>query len=250
MALLAICGSLGAPAGVLVVALLVGAVVAVASWMRTSIRFTASDLAVTMLLWPRRIPWVHVHGVTLQDIHHSDSDEVTHQRAVIHYRRDPGSPRPPMPTVFGEYRTWARTHFRTVSLPLFFPASAGQPTPGAGPRQPRTWIGRAPGRPPTRDHPRGVRGAWLPVARIRIGWRLATAVARAIARPARPARAVRHATSHWVPAGRNLAAGCRAGSIHAARLRRVLMANVEAGPHIWEPASDWLNWWAILGLNQ
>jgi hypothetical protein len=142
MALLAICGALGAPAGVLVAALLIGAVVAVASWLRTSIHFTASDLAVTMLLSPRRIPWVHVHGVTLQDIHDSDSDEVTHRRAVTRYRRDPGSPLPPMPTVFGEYRTWARTHFRTVSLPLFFPASAGQPTPGAGPRQPRTWIRR------------------------------------------------------------------------------------------------------------
>ena len=142
MVLLVICASLGAPAGVLVAALLIGAVVAVAFWLRTSIQFTASDRAVTMLLWPRRIPWAHVHGVTLQDIHDSDSGEVTHRRAVIRYRRDPGSPMPPMPTVFGEYRTWARTHFRTVSLPLFFPACAGQPTPGAGPRQPRTWIGR------------------------------------------------------------------------------------------------------------
>ena len=117
MALLAICGALGAPAGVLVAALLIGAVVAAAAWLRTSIQFTASDLAVTMLLRPRRITWVHVHGVTLQDIHDSDSDEVTHQRAVIHYRRDPGSPLPPMPTVFGEYRTWARTHPANKRVP-------------------------------------------------------------------------------------------------------------------------------------
>lgn len=81
-------------------------------------------------------------GVTLLDVYDPDSAEVTHRRAEIRYRRDPGSPLPPMPTVFGEYRTWARTHFRTVGLPLFFPASAGQSTSGAGPRKPRTWIGR------------------------------------------------------------------------------------------------------------
>jgi hypothetical protein len=142
MVLLAISGSLGAPAGVLVAALLVGAVVAVASWLRTSIQFTAGDLAVTMLLGPRRIPWARVNRVTLEDIHDSDSGEVTHRRAVVTYRRDPGSPLPPMPTVLGEYRTWALAHFRRVSLPLFFPVPADQPTPGAGTRQRRTWIGR------------------------------------------------------------------------------------------------------------
>jgi hypothetical protein len=127
---------------VLLAALLVGAVLAVASWLRTSIQFTASDLAVTMLLWPRRIPWAHVDSVTLQDNYDSDTGDVTYRRVLIRYRRDPGSPLPPMPTVFGEYRIWARTHFRQVSLPLFFPVSAGQSTPGAGPRKPRTWIGR------------------------------------------------------------------------------------------------------------
>jgi hypothetical protein len=41
---------------VVVAAALVGAAVAVTSWLRTSIQFTADDLAFTMLLWPRRIP--------------------------------------------------------------------------------------------------------------------------------------------------------------------------------------------------
>lgn len=144
MVLLLICGLLGAPAAVLVAALLVGAVVAVTSWLRTSIQFTADDLAFTMLLWPRRIPWTHVASVTLQDNYDSDADpeEVTHRRALIRYRRDPGSPLPPMPTVFGEHRIWARTHFLPMSLPLFFRVPADQLTSGAGPRRPRTWIGR------------------------------------------------------------------------------------------------------------
>jgi hypothetical protein len=145
MVLLVICASLGAPAGVLTAALLVGAVVAVASWLRTSIQFTTDDLTVTMLLWPRRIPWSHVDSVSLQDNYDSDTGDVTHRRVLIRYRRDPGSPLPPMPTVFGEYRIWARTHFRPVSLPLFFRVPADQLTPGAGPRQPRTWIGRRAG---------------------------------------------------------------------------------------------------------
>jgi hypothetical protein len=164
MVLLLICRLLGAPTGVLVAALLVGAVVAVTSWLRTSIQFTVDDLAFTMLLWPRRIPWAHVNSVTLQDNYDSDTGDVTHRRVLIRYRRDPGSPLPPMPTVFGEYRIWARTHFRPVSLPLFFRVPAGELTPGAVPRQPRTWIGRR------ADHQRDIireefaaRG-WLPIA--------------------------------------------------------------------------------------
>lgn len=51
--LLVICRAAGAPTGVLVAAMLAGALVAVASWLRTSIQFTASDLAFTRLLWPR-----------------------------------------------------------------------------------------------------------------------------------------------------------------------------------------------------
>lgn len=96
MVLLLICGLLGAPAAVLVAALLAGAVVA-----------------------------------------------VTYRRVLIRYRRDPGSPLPPMPTAFGEYRIWARTHFLPVSLPLFFRVPADElPVGAAEPRQPRTWIGR------------------------------------------------------------------------------------------------------------
>lgn len=143
--LLLICLLLGAPAPVVVVvAALVGAAVAVTSWLRTSIQFTADDLAFTMLLWPRRIPWADVRRVTLQDNYDSDADpeEVTHRRVLIRYRRDPGSPVPPAPSVFGEFRIWERTHFRLMSLPLFFRVPEDQFTPGAGPRRPRTWIGR------------------------------------------------------------------------------------------------------------
>lgn len=41
MALLLICRAVGAPTAVLEAALVVGAVVAVTSWLRTSIQFTA-----------------------------------------------------------------------------------------------------------------------------------------------------------------------------------------------------------------
>jgi hypothetical protein len=119
-------------------------IVVVTSWLRTSIQFTADDLAFTMLLWPRRIPWTHVAGVTLQDNYDSDADpeDVTHRRVLIRYQRDPGSPLPPMPTVFGEYRIWARAHFLPMSLPLSFPVALGESIPGAGPREAWTWIGR------------------------------------------------------------------------------------------------------------
>jgi hypothetical protein len=111
--LLLICALLGAPAAVLAAAVVVGAVVAVTFWLRTSIRFTADHLAFTMLLWPRRIPWALVDSVTMQNNDDSDADpeKVTHRRVLIRYRRDPGSPLPSVPTVFGEYRIWARTHF-------------------------------------------------------------------------------------------------------------------------------------------
>lgn len=134
-----------APAPVaVVVAALAGAAVAVTSWLRTSIQFTADDLAFTMLLWPRRIPWADVRRVTLQDSYDSDADpeEVTHRRVLIRYRRDPGSPVPPVPTVFGEFRIWERTGFRMMSLPLFFRVPEDQFTSAGGPRRPLTWIGR------------------------------------------------------------------------------------------------------------
>jgi len=51
----------------------------------------------------------------LQDNYDSDADpeEVTHRRVLIRYRRDPGWPVPPVPSVFGEFRNWERTHFVT-----------------------------------------------------------------------------------------------------------------------------------------
>jgi hypothetical protein len=140
--LLLICLLLGALAPVVVVAAaLVGAAVAVTSWLRTSIQFTAGDLAFTMLLWPRRLPWADVRRVTLQDNYDSDADpeEVTHRRVLIRYRRDPGSP---VPSVFGEFRIWERAHFRLMSLPLFFRVPEDQFTSDGGPRRPLTWIGR------------------------------------------------------------------------------------------------------------
>jgi hypothetical protein len=120
---------------------LFGFVVWVASWLRTSIQFTADDLVVTMLLWPRRIPWTHVVGVTLLDMGDSDSDRVTHRRLDIRYRRDPATPTGPVPTVFGEYRAWARIHFLSLSLPLTFPPAADSMDSYLA-RTPRTWIGR------------------------------------------------------------------------------------------------------------
>jgi hypothetical protein len=67
---------------------------------------------------------------------------VTHRRVLIRYRRDPGSLLPPVPTVFDEYRIWARTHFSLVSLPLLFRVPEDRFTPGTGPQRQRTWIGR------------------------------------------------------------------------------------------------------------
>jgi hypothetical protein len=163
--LLLICLLLGAPAPVVVVvAAVAGAAVAVTSWLRTSIQFTADDLAFTMLLWPRRILWADVRRVTLQDNYDTDADpeEVTHRRVLIRYRRDPGSPVPPVPSVFGEFRIWERTHFRLMSLPLFFRVPEDQFAAGGGP--PAADLDRPPVRPPARDHPRGVRGARLPAA--------------------------------------------------------------------------------------
>ena len=55
--------------------------------------------------------------------------------------RDPSTPPGPVPTTLGEFRPWARLHFRTLSLPLAFPppvdAFDSRPL-----RAPRTWFGR------------------------------------------------------------------------------------------------------------
>jgi hypothetical protein len=45
-----------------------------------------------------------------------------------------------MPTVFGQYREWARRHFRTLNLPILFPPSRDELD--YIPRAPRTWFGR------------------------------------------------------------------------------------------------------------
>ena len=71
----------------------------------------------------------------------ADSGRVTHRRLDVRYRRDPSTPTGPVPTIFGEYRAWARIHFRTLSLPLTFPPTAGSIDSYMA-RTPRTWIGR------------------------------------------------------------------------------------------------------------
>ena len=56
MVLFVICNLAGAPTGVQAAGMLVGAVVWIATWLRTSIQFTADDLVVTMLLRPTASP--------------------------------------------------------------------------------------------------------------------------------------------------------------------------------------------------
>jgi hypothetical protein len=142
MTLFVICLSLGTPTGVSAAALLAGVVVWVASWLRTSIQFTASHLVVTMLLRPYRIPWAHIHDVSLREVYDHENGEAVNQRVQIRYRRDPGSQLDPVPSTLGEYRTWARTNFRKVSLPLLFPLPESESSRMSGPRKPRTSIGR------------------------------------------------------------------------------------------------------------
>jgi hypothetical protein len=143
-ALLGVCNLAGAPAGVQVAVWVVcGAAVGVASWLRTSIRFCADDLVVTMLLWPRRVPWARASSVTFSDQYEDDARpvEATSRRVHVSYRRDPSTPTGPVPATLGEFRPWARLHFRTVRLPLAFPppadSAASRPS-----RAPRTWFGR------------------------------------------------------------------------------------------------------------
>jgi hypothetical protein len=116
--ILVICFLLGAPASVAgIAALLAGTGVWLASWLRTSVRFTPSRLVITALLWPRRIPWPDVQSVSLQDMFDNETDEVTQQRLVIHYRRGSG--------------------LRLVTLPLFFPVPEMLSSD-----KPRSWIRR------------------------------------------------------------------------------------------------------------
>lgn len=142
-ALFGICNLAGAPVGVQTVGALTGGVVWIASWLRTSIKFTADDLVVTMLLRPCRIPWARVERVTMLGMceDDADSDRVTRRRLEIRYRRDASTSADPVPAVFSEYRAWAQIHVRTLSLPLTFPPAADSMDSNAA-RAPRTWMGR------------------------------------------------------------------------------------------------------------
>lgn len=110
---LVICDVAGAPTVVIAgAALLSGAVVWAASWLRTSIRFTADQLVFTGLLRAHRIPWDQVLRVTLQAMYEHDTDEVTQQRLEIRYSRG--------------------NRFGLVTLPLLFPPDG--PSPGVSAR--------------------------------------------------------------------------------------------------------------------
>jgi hypothetical protein len=142
--LLGVCNLAGAPASVQVAVWVVfGAGVWITSWLRTSVRFTTDALVVTVLLWPRRVPWERVSSVTFGHLHEDDARpaEVASRRVHVSYRRDLSTPTGPVPTTLGEFRPWARLHFRTLSLPLSFPppADAADSRPTRGPR---TWFGR------------------------------------------------------------------------------------------------------------
>ena len=149
--LLGVCAGAGASAGIqAAVGTLGGLAVWIASWLRTSIRFTADELVVTMLLRPRRIAWARVSSVTFVDSY--TDDDRPHRtpparRVQVRYRRDLSTPTGPVPTTLGEYRPWARMHYRTLTLPLAFPPPGRSADPGRDsvclpPRAPRTWFGR------------------------------------------------------------------------------------------------------------
>jgi hypothetical protein len=143
-ALLGICGFAGAPAGVQVaVGVLAGAAVWIASWLRTSIQFTRDDLVVTVLLRPRRIPWARVSSVGFVDAYEDDAHpaQTTARRVHVSYRRELSTPTGPVPATLGEYRPWARIHFRTLTLPLAFPPAVGS-SDSPSLRAPSTRFGR------------------------------------------------------------------------------------------------------------
>ena len=98
------------------------------------------ELMVTRLIAPHYVPWYQVTGVSLYDMWDSDTDRVTNRRVDIRYRRDAEPPVEPMPTVFGEWRIWNRTYFRSLALPVLFPP--GLDEIDYVPREPRTWLGR------------------------------------------------------------------------------------------------------------
>jgi hypothetical protein len=140
MVLFLITNLAGAPRAVQAAAMLSGIVVWLWSWWRTAIRFTPAELTVTRLIAPHHVPWCRVTQVSLDDMWDSDTDRVTGRRVDVRYRREAEPPAEPMPTVFGEWRSWNRKYFRSLALPVFFPPAA-DPF-GDVAREPRTWLGR------------------------------------------------------------------------------------------------------------
>jgi hypothetical protein len=130
----------GAPTAGQAAAMLSGVVVWLWSWWRTAITFTPTELVVTRLIAPHHVPWYRVAHVSLSDMWDSDTDRVTGRRVDVRYRRDAEPPVEPMPTVFGEWRIWNRTYFRSLALPVFFPPT--EDPFGYVAREPRTWLGR------------------------------------------------------------------------------------------------------------
>lgn len=108
-----------------------------AFWLRTSVRFTEHDIAVTMWLRPYRVRWEHVSSVSFGDVYDYEAERVTRRKIQVRYPRHPRQPVPPVPAKLGDALQWSRTNFRTLPLPLTFPL------PGKEPTTPRTRIGRS-----------------------------------------------------------------------------------------------------------
>ena len=113
-------------------------------WPLFTIKFGVDDLAVTVLLWRRRVSWARVSSVTFVDTYADDDarpPRVTVRRIQVRYRRDLSTPTGPVPATLGEYRPWARMHYRSLTLPLTF-RPAVDPSDSQPARAPRTWFGR------------------------------------------------------------------------------------------------------------
>ncbi len=108
-----------------------------AFWLRTSIRFTEHDIAVTMWLRPSRVRWEQVSSVSFGDIYDHELEETVRRKIQVRYPRHPEQPVPPVPAKLGDALQWSRTNFRTLPIPLSYPL------PGKEPTAPRTWLGRS-----------------------------------------------------------------------------------------------------------
>jgi hypothetical protein len=104
-----------------------------ALWLRPSVRFTADALQVRLVFGRHRVAWADVTSVRLEEIHDSETDTVSRRVVRVTYRRDPAVPVPPAPSRFGDMQRWSRENFRSVRLPLSFPA----PPQGDGPQRTR-----------------------------------------------------------------------------------------------------------------